>query len=63
MPGLRGRDNRVQRPRIVGIAGEHLVSERKTVKGDDKRDQHLLAIGTMMTRVAPLRLRLLRLVV
>src|SRR6516225_9067399 len=57
MPGLHGRDNRLQRPRIMGITGKHLVAEGKAVKGDDKRDQDLLAVGAMVTRVAPLRLR------
>jgi hypothetical protein len=47
MPGLHGRDDRLQGPRIVRIAGEHLVAKGKTVKGDDKRDQHLLAVGAM----------------
>jgi len=42
----------------VGIAGEHLVAQGKAVKGDDKRDQDLLAVGTMVARVAPLRLRI-----
>ena len=58
MPGLHGCHDRLQCPRIVGIAGKHLVAERKTVKGDDERDQDLLAIGTMITRVTPLRLRI-----
>jgi len=41
----------------MGITGKHLVAEGKAVKGDDKRDQDLLAVGAMVTRVAPLRLR------
>jgi hypothetical protein len=56
MSGLHDRHDRLQCPRVMGSAGKHLVAEGKTVKGDDKRDQDLLAIGPMIARVAALRL-------
>ena len=40
----------------MGIASEHLVAQRKAIKGDDEGDQDLLAVRAMVTRVATLRL-------
>ena len=41
----------------MGVAGEHLIAERKAVKGHDKGDAHLLAVGAMIAGIAALRLR------
>ena len=41
----------------MGVAGEHLVAERKAVKGHDKGDADLLAVGAMIAGIAALRLR------
>ena len=57
MPGLHGGYDRLQGPRIMGIAGEHLVAQGKAVEGHDQRDADLLAVGAMIARVAALRLR------
>ena len=57
MPRLHGGHDRLQGPRIVGIAGEHLVAERKAVEGHDQGDAHLLAVGAMIAGIAALRLR------
>ena len=50
-------DDRLQGPRIVGVAGEHLVAQGKAVEGHDQRDAHLLAVGPMIARIAALCLR------
>jgi hypothetical protein len=57
MAGLHGGHDRLQGPRVVGVAGEHLVAQRKTVEGHDQRDAHLLAVGTMIARIAAPGLR------
>jgi hypothetical protein len=44
-------------PRIVGIAGEHLVAQRKAIEGHHKRDAHLLAVWAMVAGIAALGLR------
>jgi hypothetical protein len=48
--------DRLQGPRIVGVAGEHLVAQRKAVEGHDKGDAHLLAVQAMIAGIAALRL-------
>ena len=48
VPGLHRRHDRLKRPRIMGVAGEHLVAERKAVEGHDQRDADLLAIGPVI---------------
>ena len=57
VPGLHGGHNRLQGPRVVGVAGEHLVAQGKAVEGHDKGDAHLFAVGTMISGIAALRLR------
>ena len=41
----------------MGVAGEHLIAERKAVERHDKGDQDLFAVGAMIAGVAALRLR------
>ena len=57
MAGLHGRHDRLQSLRIVGVAGEHFIAQRKAVEGHHKGDAHLLAIGTMIAGIAALCLR------
>src|SRR6201982_4134175 len=57
MPGLHSGHDRLQGPRIVGIAGEHLVAQRKAIEGHHKRDAHLLAVWAMVAGIAALGLR------
>ena len=54
---LHGGHDRLQGARIVGVAGEHLVAERKAVEGHHQRDAYLLAVGAMVARVAAPGLR------
>ena len=42
---------------VLGIAGEHLMGDRKAVAIDNEADHHLLAVRTMVARIAALRLR------
>ena len=42
---------------VVGVAGEHLVAQRKAVEGHDQRDADLLAVGAMIAGIAALGLR------
>src|ERR1700757_1390393 len=56
MPGLHGGHDRLQGPRIVGIAGEHLVAQRKAIEGHHKRDAHLLAVWAMVAGITTLGL-------
>ncbi len=42
----------------MGVAGEHLVAQREAVEGHDQRDTHLLAVGSMIPRVAAPRQRI-----
>src|SRR6202048_3183570 len=58
MPGLHGGYDRLQGSRVVGVAGENLVAQGKAVEGHYQRDTHLLAVGTMIARIAALRLRI-----
>jgi hypothetical protein len=44
----------------VGVAGEHLVTKRETVKRHDKGNAHLRAVGAMIAGIAALRLRVRR---
>jgi len=53
---LHGGDDRLQGARIVGVAGEHFVTQRKAVERHHQRDQDLLAVATMIARIAALRL-------
>ena len=57
MSGLHGGHDRLQGSRVVGVAGEDLVAQRKAVKRHDQSDTHLLAVGAMIARIAALRLR------
>jgi hypothetical protein len=57
MPGLHDGHDRLQGPRVVGVAGEQLVAQGKSVEGHDERDAHLLAVGPMITGIAALGLR------
>ena len=57
MPGLHGGHDRLQGPRIVGVAGEHLVAQREAVEGHHQGDAHLLAVGAVIAGIAALRLR------
>jgi hypothetical protein len=41
----------------MGVAGEHLVAQRKAIEGHHERNADLLAVGAMVARVAALRLR------
>jgi hypothetical protein len=54
---LHGGDDRLQGPRIVGVAGEHLVTQRKAVERHHQRDQDLLAVAAMIAGMAALGLR------
>jgi hypothetical protein len=58
MAGLHSGHDRLQGPRVVGVAGEHLVAQGKAVEGHDQRDAHLLAIRPMIPRVAAPRQRI-----
>lgn len=42
----------------MGVASKHFVAQRKTIKGHDEGDAHLLAIGPMIAGVAALRQRI-----
>ena len=57
MPRLHRGHDRLQGLRVGGVAGEHLVAEGKAVKGHDKSDADLLAVGAMIAGIATLRLR------
>ena len=58
MACLHSGHDRLQGSRIVGVAGEHLVAERKAVEGHHQRDAHLLAVGAMVAGVAAPGLRI-----
>src|SRR5262245_20197490 len=57
MARLHRGDDGLQRARVMRVAREHLVAERKTVKSDDNSNTYLLAIGPVIARIAALRLR------
>ena len=57
MAGLHGGDDRLQGPRVMGVAGEHLVAQGKAVKSHDESNADLLAVGAMVAGIAALRLR------
>jgi hypothetical protein len=57
MPGLHGGHDRLQGPRIVGVAREHLVAQGKTVERHHKSNADLLAVRAMIAGIAALRLR------
>ena len=57
VPRFHGGHDRLQGLCVVDVAGEHLVAQRKAVKGHDKGDQDLLAIRAMIAGIAALRLR------
>lgn len=44
-----------QRGAVLGIAGEHLMSDREAVAIDDQADHHLLAVRAVVARIAALR--------
>jgi hypothetical protein len=56
VPSLHGVDDRLQCLGIVGVAGEDLVAQGKAIEGHHQRNQDLLAVGTVITRIAALRL-------
>jgi hypothetical protein len=58
MPGLHGGHDRLQGSRVVGVAGEHFIAQGKAIKGHNKRDAHLLAIGPMISGIAALSQRI-----
>jgi hypothetical protein len=58
MPRLHLHDDRLQGARVVGVAGEYLVAQRKAVKSDDNGNAYLLAVGPVIARIAALRLRI-----
>ena len=43
---------------VMGVAGEHFVAQREAIEGDHQSDAHLLAVGTVIARVAALGLRI-----
>ena len=49
--------DRLQGSRVLGVAGEHFVAQRKAVKRHRQRDANLLAVGAMIAGIAALRLR------
>src|SRR5208282_20821 len=57
MPGLHGGHDRLQGPRIVGVAGEDLIAEGEAVKRHHQSNAHLRAVGAMIAGIAALRLR------
>lgn len=57
MPGLHGGHDRLQSSRIVGVASEHLIAQGEAVERHHKGNAHLRAVGTMIARIAALRLR------
>ena len=57
-PGARRQhlEHGGERRAVLGIAGKHLVSDGKAVAIDHQSDHDLLAVGTMIARVAALGL-------
>src|SRR4029434_4315883 len=49
-----------QRGALRGVARQHLVSQRKALRGDHQGDDHLYAIRALVSRVAELTLVALR---
>jgi hypothetical protein len=58
MPRLHCRYDCLQCSRIVDVAREDLVAQRKPVEGHHQSDAHLLAVGAMIAGVTALRLRI-----
>src|SRR5262245_1212900 len=52
VPVLHARDGLPQRRAVVAVAGENLVAQGVAVAADDQPDEHLLAVGAVVTRVA-----------
>src|SRR5436305_6429050 len=48
---LHHAQDRFHRGDISAVTSERLIAERVTLAVDDERDQHLLAVGTMVARV------------
>ncbi len=48
----------LQGSRVVGVAGKHLVAQRKAVEGHHQRDADLLAVRAVIAGVAALRQRI-----
>jgi len=46
-----------ERGGIVAVAGEHLITQGHPATAHHQRDIHLLAVRAMISRIAPLRLR------
>ena len=55
--GLHRGHNRLQRARVVHVAGKHFVAEREAIEAHHQRDAHLFAVGPVIARVAALRER------
>jgi len=55
VPGLHGGHDGLQGSRVVGVASKHLIAQRETVESNDESYQYLLAIRTVIARVAALR--------
>src|SRR6516165_10415686 len=49
---LHPRHDLLDRGAVVTIAGEHLITQRVTIASDDQADQHLLAVASVVARVA-----------
>src|SRR5271165_211017 len=45
-----------ERRAVLGISGKHLVGDRKALAADDQPDDDLLAVRSMIARIAPLGL-------
>src|SRR5262245_7243807 len=54
MPGFHGGHDRLQRLRVVGVPSKYLVTQREAVEGHNESDEYLLAIRTVIARVAAL---------
>ena len=58
VPSLHRAHDGLQGARVVGVAGKHLVAQRKAVKGHHQRDADLLAVRAVIPGVAALRQRI-----
>jgi hypothetical protein len=54
VPVLHGRYDSLQGARVIGIAREDFVAERKPIEGHDQRDQHLFAVGAVIPGIPAL---------
>ena len=58
VPVLHGRYDSLQGARVIGIAREYFVAERKPIEGHDERDQDLFAVGAVIPRIPALSKRI-----